>query len=144
MGGGVSNLFSGTKGSKEDYQFSIFPDNEIVARRRKGQQIGSGAGTGGATGRAQASRTMVISVEMVLRKCREYQEGKLSALELEHWLTTVSSSPRYVIQHDLRTTIRTALARFAECVDGSNSYDPDMCDRAVSELERNLYGLLDN
>lgn len=136
MGGGTSGLFFGTKGSKQDYQYSLFPDSirkDVVVRDADAfgasGQIGNGTRT--------RSKHQLITVEMVLQKCQEYHSGHISAVQLVEWLSLITSSHNFRLSQQLRSAITEVLEIFLNCLrliaNSSSAFDKEL-----QEFEKSL------
>lgn len=142
MGGGTSNLFHGTKGAKQEYQFSLLADDKKNTKRVDGVPEGGAYGGASAKTSTKSTRKQAVSVEMVLRKCQSYHDGKVSAKKLVDWLLHISTEPYYEMQSDLMSIILIALRGFIQCALSSGKYDMLKFDTVLNELENALDTLL--
>lgn len=111
MGGGTSNLFYGTKGSRKEYQYTLFPDEDIT--KHKEQVITSS----GSIASKEPHRTLYlqeISAATIIKKCHEYYDEKLSAKQFVDWLNYIFSNQLYRIEDRLRYLIREMLQKFQQ------------------------------
>lgn len=134
MGGGVSGLFYGTKGSQREYQYTLFDDDPKISS--------GGAVKTSSIGAHQSIRKKVISVEMVLKKCQKYRDGILPAYQLVQWLVHITIDPQYDLQNDLLRTITTALHNFSTCKQEGSQYNIEAFNLALDVFEQELYRLL--
>lgn len=134
MGGGTSGLFFGTKGSRHEYQYSLFPD-----RIRKDVSVSmEGTGNTGLRNSGEAksrSKKKLITIKMVLKKCLEYHDGRISAQKLVDWLSFVTTSPTYRMEQRLRITIVNAIASLSSCLRHDNFL---AFDQVLTEFENHL------
>lgn len=113
MGGGTSGLYYGTKGSRQDYQYSLFPDllrrdNNLYDYNENNQESAVG---GSSTG--TSIQTQFITVGMVMKKCQDYHLKRLTAQQLLEWLSMVIHSPHCRMERRLRNMISKFLRKIA-------------------------------
>ena len=134
MGGGTSGLFFGTKGSRHEYQYSLFPDRirKDVSERTEGTG-NTGLKNSGET--ESRSKKQLITIKMVLKKCLEYHAGRISAQQLVDWLSFVTSSPTFRMEQRLRITIVNAIPSLSSYL---RHDDIIAFDQVLTEFENNL------
>lgn len=140
MGGGTSGLFFGTKGSKHEYQYSLFPDLIRKDVMVHSEGIASmGFRVGGTTTQAHGEK-ILLTTDTVLQKCFEYHIGSISAQELVDWLSFVVSSPYYRMKQSLRSIVRDAVKILSGCLRLKvNSIL--VFNQKLQEMENNLHQL---
>lgn len=134
MGGGVSGLFYGTKGSQREYQYTLFGDDSKTSP--------GGTVKISSIGAHQSIREKIISVEMVLKKCQKYRDGILTAHQLVQWLVHITVGPQYNLQNDLLRVITTALHNFSTCNQQGSQYNIEAFNLALDAFEQELERLL--
>lgn len=135
MGGGTSGLYFGTKGSRQEYQYSFFPD---LIRKDTLEPI-EGIGNSGLQSGSEAKSHLkkhLITIQMVLKKCLEYHAGIITAQQLVEWLSFVITAPTYRIEHRLRDTIVNAVCALSTCLslDSISAFEQEL---AVFENQLN-------
>lgn len=142
MGAGTSGLYFGTRGSRQDYQFSLFPD--IVRKDSAVQDMAEIVSTGS---KAYTTRSnlgkQVITVEMVLEKCNEFHNRDISATQLVQWLTTISTSPYYrLVPSELKEVVRSALNSFEKIDLPASQNETVRFNIVLNKLEQKLHQIL--
>lgn len=138
MGGGTSNLFYGTKGAQNEYQYTFFQDERT--RNAIGQvNFVSEDAVSGAP--AKSIRKRKISVEAVIKKCHDYYDGKLGAQQFTNWLRRIASDPIYEVEEKLRFLIETVLQKFEQCLGKNHGRSTEKFTMLVHDFEIHLHQL---
>lgn len=134
MGGGISNLFYGTKGSQQEYQFTLFEPFETASISHDSKV---------ASGLSQNNiQSILISVKTVLLKCSEYHDHKITAKQLTQWLFCIIKNPIYKVSRKLRGAIKDGLLNFEKCLlESREDYDAKAFGIALTIFESQLHQL---
>lgn len=108
MGGGMSNLFYGTKGAQEEYQYTLFQDKKTLQDTK--QAVVASVGTVSERSK-RLSHKRKITVTIVIVKCNEFYSGLLDIQGLVNWLICILE-PDYEMEAQLRQLIETTLNKF--------------------------------
>lgn len=139
MGGGTSNLFYGTKGSREEYQYTLFVDEKSVEHTG---QVGTGSVGAMSEAFKRAPHKQEILPDTIIEKCYEYYDGKLSAQQFADWLDHILSYPLYSIARRLRRLIEVTLQKFQRSLVGSSQQTMESFTLLVNDFEKLLHQLL--
>ena len=133
MGGGTSGLYFGTKGSKREYQYSLFPD-----RIRK-DSLECAEATVRAEfqhcDEADTSKKPLITLKMVLKKCTDYRNGLITAEQLVDWLFYVTRPSIFRMKQLLRNAIVSAVNSLFHCL---HNIDILSFNRELDDFENKL------
>lgn len=111
MGGGTSNLFYGTKGSRKEYQYSLFTDEDSA---KLNSRMTAGLEDIVSEKPHKTSCIQRISASDIIKKCHEYYDEKLTAQQFIDWLKYITSDISYCMEDKLRSLIETTLKKFLQ------------------------------
>jgi hypothetical protein len=141
MGGGTSGLFYGTRGSRQVYQFSLFPDT--VRKDSPDGYIAKTSFNGESTTPRSKPTKQIITVEMVLEKIEMYYSNEISCTQLAQWLTAISTSPYYQLRPSrLKAMVLSSLKDISKVKLSSGQYNQVVFDALILNLKLDLQRIL--
>jgi len=139
MGGGTSNLFYGTKGARQEYQYTLFTDKP-TEKSKKEISVASPCVDMELDYQVNMTCKKKITVTMVIRKCHSYYDKKITEKQLVNWLDAIISDLNCEIGENLRHLIVSVLHNLKLCL--ANVSEVVMFSSLVHNFEKRLYQLL--